>query len=201
MIISQHRYFLLNKPYNMVSQFVSSHPVNLLCNLPFIFPEGIHAVGRLDHHSEGLLILTTNKKVTRLLFQGKLPHDRTYHVLVNNTVTELQLLQLQSGVQFKIKNDELYTTKPCTVKIIDHPPFNYPSNYIASDRVPHTWLSITLTEGKFHQVRKMLAAVQLKCKRLVRTNIENLTLGDLLPSEVKEIPEEEFFAALNIHEY
>ncbi len=185
----------------MVSQFVSSHPVNLLCNLPFIFPEGIHAVGRLDHHSEGLLILTTNKKVTRLLFQGKLPHERTYHVLVNNSVTEIQLLQLQSGVQFKIKNDELYTTKPCTVKIIDHPPFNYPSNYIASDRVPHTWLSITLTEGKFHQVRKMLAAVQLKCKRLVRTSIEKITLNDLQPSAIKEISEKDFFAALNIHEY
>ena len=65
--MASHRYFIVNKPYDMVSQFVSSHPVKLLGNLDFSFPEGIHAVGRLDNNSEGLLILTTNKKVTKLL--------------------------------------------------------------------------------------------------------------------------------------
>jgi 23S rRNA pseudouridine2457 synthase len=65
-----NRYFILNKPYNMVSQFISSHDMGLLGDLRYDFPEGIHTIGRLDHHSEGRLILTTNKKVTRLLFQG-----------------------------------------------------------------------------------------------------------------------------------
>lgn len=198
---SLHQYFLLNKPVNMVSQFVSSHPVNLLGNIPFDFPEGIHAVGRLDQYSEGLLILTTNKKVTRLLFQGKQPHERTYLVLVNNTVTDQQLFQLQTGVQFKIKNGEVYTTKPCNVHKVEQPSFNYASDYKASSRVPHTWLSITLTEGKFHQVRKMLSAVQLKCKRLVRTSIEQLVLGNLPPGSVKEIAEKTFFSLLNISDY
>jgi 23S rRNA pseudouridine2457 synthase len=64
----------------MVSQFVSTHEVRLLGDLDFHFPEGTHAVGRLDNLSEGLLILTTNKKVTRLLFQGEQPHKRTYLV-------------------------------------------------------------------------------------------------------------------------
>ncbi len=70
-----NRYFIINKPPNMVSQFVSTHDVGLLDDLDFQFPEGIHAIGRLDSHSEGLLILTTNKKVTKLLFQGAVPHE------------------------------------------------------------------------------------------------------------------------------
>ena len=57
----------------MVSQFVSTHDVRLLCDLDFNFPEGTHAIGRLDNHSEGLLLLTTNKKITSLLFQGVVP--------------------------------------------------------------------------------------------------------------------------------
>ena len=61
-----NRYFIINKPYKMVSQFVSPDNVRLLGDLEFDFPEGTHAVGRLDNNSEGLLILTTNKKVTVL---------------------------------------------------------------------------------------------------------------------------------------
>ena len=63
-----NRYFILYKPYNMVSQFISTHQVGLLTDIDFIFPEGTHAIGRLDKDSEGLLLLTTNKKITRLLF-------------------------------------------------------------------------------------------------------------------------------------
>ena len=84
--MNAHRYFLLNKPMNMVSQFVSTHQVNLLSNINFDFPEGTHAIGRLDQMSEGLLLLTTNKKVTKLLFQGARPHIRTYLVQVKNKV-------------------------------------------------------------------------------------------------------------------
>ncbi len=77
-----HRYFIVYKPVNMVSQFVSTHQVNLLHQLNFVFPEGTHAIGRLDQNSEGLLLLTTNKKITKLLFQGPVPHNRTYLVQV-----------------------------------------------------------------------------------------------------------------------
>lgn len=73
-----HRYFLVNKPLNMVSQFVSSHDVRLLGDLNFNFPEGTHAIGRLDQNSEGLLLLTTNKKITKLLFQGTVPHKSIF---------------------------------------------------------------------------------------------------------------------------
>jgi 23S rRNA pseudouridine2457 synthase len=195
---SPHRYFILNKPYNMVSQFVSSHAVNLLGDMGFPFPEGIHAIGRLDNLSEGLLLLTTNKKITRLLFEGAIPHKRTYLVLVNNTVTEERLQQLRKGVRFRIRGGEYYTSIPCDAEIIDNPSLSFTSPYIMTDKIPYTWLRITLTEGKFHQVRKMVAAIHHRCKRLIRVSIEDLALGDLQPGAIKEIAEEDFFRLLKL---
>jgi len=195
---SQHRYFILNKPYNMVSQFVSTHKVRLLGDVNFTFPEGTHAVGRLDNFSEGLLILTTNKRVTRLLFQGEQPHKRTYLVLVNKIVSEESLNRLRTGVEFTIQGGIKYTTTPCEVSIVIDPPINFSSPYIMTDKIPFTWLSISLTEGKFHQVRKMVSAIHHKVKRLVRVSIENLQLADLQPGEVKEIEEKVFFELLKI---
>src|ERR1700754_2015268 len=119
--MTSHRYFIVNKPYDMVSQFVSSHQVKLLGNLDFCFPEGIHAVGRLDNHSEGLLILTTNKKVTKLLFQGEIPHKRTYLVRVRNLVSPESLERLRTGVVITIKDGADYLTPPCDVELIEDP--------------------------------------------------------------------------------
>jgi len=182
----------------MVSQFISSDKVGLLCDLDFDFPEGTHAVGRLDNNSEGLLILTTNKKVTRLLFLAEKPHKRVYLVQVNNILSTENLEKLRSGVPIKIKAGEVYTTPPCDVKIIDEPEKLYPFANTATEFGKHTWLVITLTEGKFRQVRKMMMAVNHRCKRLVRISIEELKLGDLKPGEVKEMTEGDFFDKLNI---
>ncbi|MEZ2443342.1 pseudouridine synthase [Chitinophaga sp. RCC_12] len=196
-----HRYFIINKPFDMVSQFVSSHDVRLLGELPFDFPEGTHAIGRLDNHSEGLLILTTNKKVTRLLFQGKVPHERTYLVKVKGEMSEDTLQRLKEGVPICVGEGEEYITTPCRVEIVARPEglFDHPRELPI--KVPHTWLLITLTEGKFHQVRKMVAAVHHRCQRLIRVSIENLLLGDMQPGEVRELREEEFFELLKITDY
>lgn len=196
-----HRYFVINKPYNMVSQFVSSHDVRLLGELLFDFPEGTHAIGRLDNHSEGLLILTTNKKVTRLLFQGEQPHERTYLVKVKGEMSAETLQRLKEGVPICIAEGVEYITVPCNVEIVERPPglFDHPRELPI--KVPHTWLLITLTEGKFHQVRKMVGAVSHRCQRLIRVSIEGLLLGDLQPGEVKEFEEEEFFKLLKITNY
>ena len=99
---SVHRYFIINKPANVVSQFISSHAVNLLGSINYKFPTGIHAIGRLDKQSEGLLILTTNKKVTRLLFLGDELHERAYLVQVNNELSPENLEKLRTGVSIKI---------------------------------------------------------------------------------------------------
>ncbi|MBC7627436.1 pseudouridine synthase [Ferruginibacter sp.] len=199
MVYTANRYFIINKPYNMVSQFVSPDNVGLLKDIPFIFPEGIHAIGRLDNHSEGLLILTTNKKVTKLLFESKVPHKRTYLVQVRDVVTEDNLKLLQKGVTIRVKGGGFYTTSPCEVLIVDKPINLYHRENEFKEGLPNTWLTITLTEGKFHQVRKMTDAVRHRCKRLIRLSIEDLALNDLQPGEVKEIEEKDFFEQLKIN--
>lgn len=113
-----YRYFVLHKPFNMVSQFVSTHVVNLLGNIKFNFPEGTHAIGRLDKDSEGLLLLTTDKRVTKLLFKSKVPHKRTYVVKVMYEVSEETLQKLRDGVEIFIRGAEFWTTSPCEVQII-----------------------------------------------------------------------------------
>ena len=193
-----HRYFIINKPYKMVSQFISPDKVGLLKDIPFNFPEGIHAIGRLDNYSEGLLILTTNKKVTKLLFESKTPHKRTYLVQVRDIVTPEKLLQLQNGVSIRIKGGDYYTTPPCQVSIVEKPIDLYKRENEFKEGLPNTWLLITLTEGKFHQVRKMVDAVRHRCKRLIRISIEDLALNNLQPGEVKEMEESDFFKQLKI---
>lgn len=193
-----HRYFIINKPSNIVSQFVSPDNVGLLGDLDFTFPEGTHAIGRLDNHSEGLLILTTNKKVTKLLFQGEMPHKRTYLVKVSDTVSPESLHRLQTGVTIKIKGNEDYVTTPCEASIVEDPAFFFQQENGQREYKPYTWLLITLTEGKFHQVRKMVYALRHRCKRLIRVSIEDLKLGDLPAGGVKEIAEATFFEQLRI---
>ena len=193
-----YRYFIINKPYKMVSQFVSPDNVGLLTAINYKFPTGIHAIGRLDNHSEGLLILTTNKKVTKLLFESKIPHKRTYLVQVRDVVSPTSLHKLQNGVTIIIKGGESYTTTPCEVLIVDKPATLYGREDEFLERLPSTWLLITLTEGKFHQVRKMVDAVRHRCKRLIRISIEDLLLDDLQPGQVKEIDENVFFKQLKL---
>ena len=192
-----HRYFLLNKPMNMVSQFVSTHQVQLLSNINFDFPVGTHAIGRLDQMSEGLLLLTTNKKVTKLLFQGTRPHVRTYLVQVKNKVSQATLENLQNGVDISAPNGSIYTTTPCKVDIIEPPTNLWENGIILHENQQSDWLRIELTEGKFHQVRKMVAAVHHRCIRLVRWSIEELTVASIAPGEVQEVTEEYFLKHFN----
>jgi 23S rRNA pseudouridine2457 synthase len=182
----------------MVSQFVSPHRVRLLSDLNYDFPEGIHAVGRLDNHSEGLLILTTNKKVTKLLFESVTPHQRTYLVQVNDDLEPGSINRLRQGVSIRIKNGIYYTTAPCSIATLSSPEKIFPIEERLTDYPPFTWILITLTEGKYHQVRKMITAIGKKCKRLIRVSIENLELGDLKPGQVRELEEEDFFKLLQL---
>jgi 23S rRNA pseudouridine2457 synthase len=196
--MEQHRYFLVNKPVNMVSQFVSSHDVGLLGSLPFDFPEGTHAIGRLDKDSEGLLLLTTNKKVTRLLFQGKQPHSRTYLVMVKNKVSAETVLKLSQGISISAANGGDFITTPCLVSLTEKPDFVQDLDTEIHQNVLSSWLLITLTEGRFHQVRKMMAAVKHKCIRLIRISIEDIQVNDIKPGEVKEVSESYFFEKLKL---
>jgi 23S rRNA pseudouridine2457 synthase len=182
----------------MVSQFVSSHAVNLLTNLAFEFPPDTHAIGRLDQNSEGLLLLTTNKKITRLLFQGLVPHTRTYLVQVKNTVSSETVLKLSNGIGISALNGTQFITTPCIVKLVTKPPNLFEAGKPLHENVKSSWLQITLTEGKFHQVRKMVAAVNHKCIRLIRTEIENIHIGNMQPGDIIEMDELTFFSLLKL---
>lgn len=196
---SDHRYFVLNKPYNMLSQFKGHRPVNMvLADLDFEFPKDIHAIGRLDNLSEGLLLLTTNKKITKLLFESKMPHERKYLIQVERLVTEETLTVMREGVSIRIHKDEYYTTKPCKVDIVDGRQYQFHNGYFPHPNAPHTWLMISMSEGKFHQVRKMVFAMKHRCKRLIRLSIEDMELGNLAPGEVKEYSEKDFFRLLKL---
>ena len=188
-----HRYFILNKPANMVSQFLSSDNVPLLGKIDFPFPKDTHAIGRLDKDSEGLLLLTTDKRITRLLFSGEKKHKRTYLVLARNRMDESTFNILKKGVRIKIKNGEEYLAKPHSVFRVPDPVSLYPWAIDFRESYPHTWLLITLTEGKYRQVRKMLLAVRHRCLRLIRLSIENITLEGIAPGSVKELDEDAFY--------
>lgn len=193
-----YRYFILNKPAGIVSQFVSTHSVGLLGDLDFAFPEGTHALGRLDMDSEGLLLLTTDKRATRLLFLASKPHLRIYLVMVQNTVSPETFKQLEQGVPIRIKNGETYIAKPTAIQIVNDAAALYPFATDRREKYPHTWLLITLTEGKFRQVRKMVLAARHRCLRLIRLSISNITLDDLKPGEVRELDKESFYGLLGI---
>jgi len=193
-----HRYFVLNKPYQMVSQFKSPDRVRLLGELDFQFPEGTHAIGRLDNHSEGLLLLTTDKRVTKLLFESERPHKRTYLVQVKNIMTTGTLEQLKNGVSIRIEAGNDYLARPESALLVTPPKGLSPLRAGYREDIPQSWLEITLTEGKYHQVRKMVAALGHRCKRLIRIAIEDIYLGDLAPGAVRELPATDFFRLLKI---
>ena len=190
------RYFIIYKPYKMISQFVSPYVQRKLGELNFNFPEGTNAVGRLDDDSEGLLILTTDKSLTKRLLHPDRKHKRNYIVQVEKKITEETVQKLRNGLEIIVKRKGLYTTLPCEVNIIEKPA-NLPERAHAfREELPQSWLEFVLMEGKNRQIRKMCAAVRHDCKRLIRTKIENLELGDMQPGDVREIGQKELFSLL-----
>ncbi len=184
----------------MVSQFVSSDDVPLLGNLDFAFPEGTHAIGRLDRDSEGLLLLTTDKKITRLIFSGENPHKRTYLVMLQNKMNDETFERLKEGVNIEIEKGQQYLAKPDSLFRITDPVSLYPWAVDVREKYPHTWLLITLTEGKYRQVRKMALAVRHRCLRLIRLRMEELTIEGIAPGGIKELDKKTFYHLAGLYE-
>lgn len=194
------RYFIIYKPYKMISQFVSPYEHRLLGDLDFDFPEGTNAVGRLDDDSEGLLILTTDKSLTKRLLHPERKHKRNYIVQVERKVEAEAIQKLSAGLDIIIKKKGTYTTQPCEVNLIEKPQ-NLPERaHSFKEFLPHSWLEFVLMEGKNRQIRKMCSAVRHDCKRLIRTKIEDLELGSMQPGDVKEIDQKELFKLLKLTE-
>ncbi|CAL2102251.1 Pseudouridine synthase [Tenacibaculum sp. 190130A14a] len=187
--MQKHRHFIIHKPYGYLSQFINNQTKRkkkLLGDLDFNFPNGTMAIGRLDVKSEGLLLLTTDGKVSDFITtRGKV--EKEYYVQVNGAISSFEIEKLSQGVEIGIHGKK-YITKPCKVTLIDTPNFEERSKKIRDDRHgPTSWVSITLTEGKFRQVRKMTSAVGFPTLRLVRIRIGNILLNDLQSGEVIEV--------------
>ena len=178
---------LFNKPYGVLSQFTpeAGHPALD----GFVFPAGVYAAGRLDHDSEGALLLTDDGRLIKKLLDPKNEHPRTYLVQVDGQITEEACNKLSKGVVIKG-----YRTKPCVAEMTvppddlweRTPPVRYRAN------IPTSWILITLTEGKNRQVRHMTAAVGFPTLRLLRVKIGKLTLEGLKPGEWRVVTETKF---------
>ena len=180
----KHHHFLLHKPHGFLSQFVyeKKRHKKLLGEL-YNFPEGTMAIGRLDEDSEGLLLLTTDGMMSEIVRSQTI--EKEYYAQVDGIITPEAITQLERGVEIGFKGIR-YTTKPCQSKIITQLPESIGEGRRIRDERhgPTSWVSITLTEGKFRQVRKMTAAVGFPTLRLVRIRVGSLTLQNLKAGEV-----------------
>jgi len=178
MEIKKHQHFILHKPYGYLCQFIYEGKrktrKKLLGEL-YDFPQGTMAIGRLDEPSEGLLLLTTDGKVSEYIRSRKV--EKEYYVQVDGIITKAAIEQLEQGVEIGVDGGK-YLTKPCKAKLVTsvtHLPLA--NRHVRDERHgPKSWASITVTEGKFRQVRKMTAAVGFPTLRLVRIRIGSIYL-------------------------
>lgn len=182
----QHRHFMMHKPFAYLCQFKCELARKKLVSELYSFPEGTMAIGRLDEESEGLLLLTTDGMQSELIRAKNI--EKEYFAQVDGDIHALAIEQLKAGVEIGIR-DVKYKTQPCAVhKLSFAPDFPPRTKKIRDDRHgPTSWLSITLTEGKFQQVRKMTAAVGFPTLRLFRVRIGKLHLDQLKAGEVIEL--------------
>jgi 23S rRNA pseudouridine2457 synthase len=186
---TKHQHFILFKPYGYLSQFVNNQTrrknKKMLGEL-YNFPKNTMAIGRLDEHSEGLLLLTTDGKISELIRSAKI--EKEYYAQVDGLITSEAIEKLKNGVEIGFEGLK-YTTKKCIAFEINEPN-NLPSRSkkIRDERHgPTSWVAIILTEGKFRQVRKMTAAVGFPTLRLLRVRIGTIKLSNMQPGEVIKV--------------
>lgn len=179
------QHFKLFKPYGYLSQFENNQTTRKnkkrLGEL-YDFPEGTMAIGRLDEDSEGLLFLTTDGQMSETVRSRRT--EKEYYVQVDGAITLAAIERLKKGVEIGI-GGEKYLTKECLAfKLESEPKLPERGKKIRDDRHgPTSWISITLTEGKFRQVKKMTAVVGFPTLRLVRIRIGNEFLDAMQPGE------------------
>jgi 23S rRNA pseudouridine2457 synthase len=192
-----NRYFAVYKPFGMLSQFSPEGDRQTLAALGD-FDKDVYPVGRLDADSEGLLILTNDKRMNAALLDPTEKHFRTYYAQVEGEVRQEAIEKLERGVEINIKGKSHFTAPAEALKMVDptlplrDPPIRFRKN------VPTSWLELRITEGKNRQVRRMTAAVGLPTLRLVRWAIEDLTLASFEAGEVREFQKNEIVNLLKL---
>ncbi|RDZ26532.1 pseudouridine synthase [Lysobacter silvisoli] len=172
-----------NKPYGVLCQFTDRSVPPRPTLAGFGLPPDVYAAGRLDHDSEGLLLLTDDGGLAHRLTDPRHKQPKTYWVQVEGQPDDAQLQALRDGVEL---NDGL--TRPARVERLDTPtlwPRDPPVRYRKT--VPDAWLALTISEGRNRQVRRMTAAVGLPTLRLVRVAIGAHRIDGLAPGEWREV--------------
>ncbi len=177
-------YFIIYKPYLTLSQFSAVEGKQTLADF-FDVRKDVYPVGRLDHDSEGLLILTNDSALNHRLLDPKFAHEREYWVQVDGAITNEAIHQLQKNITINV-DGKAYLTKPCIASLFEndpvvperHPPIRF------RKEIPAPWIRMILTEGKYRQVRKMTAKVGFPTLRLIRYRVEGLTLDNMQPGDM-----------------
>lgn len=173
---------LFNKPYGVLCQF---RPVEGRQTLKdFIHRPGVHAAGRLDADSEGLLVLTDDGALQHRITDPRHKLPKTYYVQVEGVPDAAALAQLRAGI---VLNDGL--TLPAEADSIEEPSWLWPRNPPVRFRrqIPTAWIRLSIREGRNRQVRRMTGAVGYPTLRLIRHsvgiwNIDGITTGNLQES-------------------
>jgi 23S rRNA pseudouridine2457 synthase len=170
----------LNKPYGVLCQFTDASRRRTLAE--FVSQKDVYAAGRLDHDSEGLLLLTDDGQLAHRLTDPRHKQDKTYLVQVDGEIDEPALQALRRGV---LLNDG--PTLPATAEPAFEPDWLWPRDPPVRFRkaIPTSWISLTLREGRNRQVRRMSAAAGFPTLRLIRVRIGEHVLDGLAPGETK----------------
>src|SRR4051794_34716450 len=180
------RYLILNKPYDVLTQFSDSAGRATLKD--FVPVPGVYPVGRLDRESEGLLLLTDDGRLAHRLTDPRFEHPKTYLVQVERVPEPLALDTLRGGVELSDGR-----TRPAEVEPLAEPPDlpERPAPIRFRKNVPTAWLRIVLRGGRNRQVRRMTAAVGHPTLRLVRVAVGPILLGDLAPGHWRDLTADE----------